>query len=113
MKVKFLTATDTEAGVMPKDTVVEHPDCFLLADLGMAVEHDDEASAMLAKWREAKRQPLVDPRQDNRFDGFTMAGRDVPTVFTRPDGSRVQVSAGRDGVSVVTELKDDEQPVDA
>lgn len=107
MQVKFLTTVDTEAGLLPAGTIVDHPDCYLLADLGLAVEHDEEATAALAKWREAKRQAVVDPRNDTRFDGFRMAGRDVPTVFTLPGGETLTVSAGRDGRSVVT---NNEQP---
>jgi len=101
MKVKFLAPQDTAAGLLPVGTVCEHPDCFLHADIGNAVEHDDEAREAVARWREAKRKPVLDPRQDTRFAGFTFVGRAVPTVFTLPSGEVLTVGTDVDGRWVV------------
>lgn len=107
MLVKFLSATETEAGKLPAGTIVDHPDCFLLADLGLAVEHDEEAAAKLKEWRAAKPSP---GQEDQRYLSWRFAGTATPTIFTRPDGKQVVVSNGPHGVRTVTEVP---EPVDA
>lgn len=100
MRVRFLAPTDTDAGRLPAGTVVEHPDCFLLADLGLAVDFDEEATKALEKWRAGKPSP---GEQDQRYLSWRFAGRDVPTVFTLPDGSTLTVGVGPDDKPQVTE----------
>ena len=91
MQVKFLEPMETEAGRLPVGTLVEHPDCFLLADKGHAATVDEEAHAALDKWRREKPKP---GEEDKRPYSWSFAGRDVPTVFTLPTGERLTVTAG-------------------
>ena len=110
MRVKFLAPVETDAGLLPAGTTCEHPDCFLLADKGLAVDIDAEATEALKRWRAAK----LSRTEDSPVPGFTFAGRSVPTTFTTPEGKVFVVDVNEDLSPRVTEKQPDQpEPVDA
>lgn len=103
MQVKFLEPMDTEAGRLPAGTIVDHPDCFLLADKGHAVALDAEATETLDRWRQERPQ---EGQPDRRAQTWQFVGRDVPTIFTLPSGQRITVGVSIEGHTEIVEASD-------